>query len=56
MPMKRHVLQEYDRKFVKVHRESSTASFYGGFCMELSAAFHDHMCPLVDVLCTQVHL
>lgn len=55
MPIKRHVLLEYDKKFVKVHRVSSTANFYSGFCMELSVAFHDHMRPLVQVLCTQLH-
>lgn len=54
MPMRRHVLQKYDRKFVKVHRAYSIASFYGGFSMELPAVFHHPMCPLVQVLWTQL--
>lgn len=53
--MKRHVPREYDRKFVKVHRAYSIANFYSSFGMELSAAFHHHACPSVQVLCTQLH-
>lgn len=55
MPMKRHVLWEYDGKFVEAHRGYSIANFYSGLWMERPAAFHQHMCPLVQVLCTQLH-
>lgn len=54
MPMKRHVPRNVTGSLQKF-TVCSFASFYEGFWMGLSTAFHHHMCPLVQVLCTQLH-
>lgn len=51
MPMKRHILKNVTGSL----QNFSFASFHSGFWIRLSTAFHHHVCPLIQVLGTQLH-